>query len=83
MLPPCLEADGCVTFLRKSHIYPRENFKLGWEEFKTVVGDLDGSFFLGTETLHQLTKDGDYGMKVFVVTHHSEAAASPCTTGIY
>ena len=44
--------DGSVAFNRT------------WEEYKSGFGDVNGEFWLGLETLHNLTSDGQYGMRV-------------------
>ena len=82
VLPPC--TDGCVAFLRKSHIYAQTtDFNEPWEDYKSLLGDLDGNFFLGTEVLHQLTNERDYRMVAYIISSatHSDVYPDPCTTG--
>ena len=54
---PCLQVvqrrvDGCLNFYRD------------WAEYKAGFGDPAGEFWLGNDKLHELTKDGDYRLRI-------------------
>ncbi|KAM5165015.1 angiopoietin-related protein 2-like [Mantella aurantiaca] len=40
------------------------NFSRTWEEYKEGFGDLSGDFWLGNEKVHQLTREGGFGLRI-------------------
>ena len=40
------------------------NFRINWEDYKQGFGDVDRNFWFGLERLHQMTKDGEYELKM-------------------
>ena len=44
-----------TVFQRRSDIQPRQDFFLGWDDYKEGFGDLAGEFWLGLEYLARLT----------------------------
>jgi len=51
----CL-SDGWLAWLRK--VDNSVNFKRNWNDYKKGFGDRKGNFWLGLETLHNITKSG-------------------------
>jgi len=43
-------------------------FNRSWEEFKVGFGNESGNYWMGNERLHQLTKDGQYKLRVDVLS---------------
>ena len=46
-----------TVFQRRGDIQPRQNFFLGWDDYKQGFGNLTGEFWWGLEYLSQLTSD--------------------------
>ena len=44
-----------------------KNFYRNWTEYKEGFGDLSGEFWFGNDNLHQLTKDGNYKLKIELI----------------
>ena len=54
--------DGSVDFYRN------------WADYKAGFGDSSGEFWFGNENLHQLTKDGNYRLKIELVDKNGTVA---------
>jgi angiopoietin 2 len=54
--------DGRI--LMQQHFGGTNFFSKTWVEFKSEFGDVDANYWIGNERLHQLTKDGRYGLRV-------------------
>ena len=46
---------GWTVIQRRDDIQPRQDFNLGWAEYKRGFGNLTGEFWWGLENMHQLT----------------------------
>ena len=44
-----------------------EDFYRNWADYKAGFGDPSGEFWFGNENLHQLTKDGNYRLRIELV----------------
>ena len=45
----------------------RQNFTLGWNDYKNGFGDLNKEFWFGNEYIHLLTKSTDMKLRVELV----------------
>ena len=53
-------AGGNWTVIqRRDDIQPRQDFYLGWAEYRRGFGNLTGEFWWGLENMHQLTASND------------------------
>nr|XP_039260839.1 microfibril-associated glycoprotein 4-like [Styela clava] len=56
------DGDGWIVFQRRMD--GTENFYRGWNDYVNGFGEKDREMWLGLETIHQLTKDGNYELRV-------------------
>jgi len=54
-------ANGIVV---QQHIGNNNFFNRSWDEFKVGFGNSSDNYWIGNERLHQLTKDGQYKLRV-------------------
>jgi len=66
--------DKCFPLLVQQHFNGADAFNRSWEEFKVGFNDTAGNFWVGTELLHQLTKNGRYKLKVDMRHRSTETA---------
>ena len=52
------------------------DFHRNWTEYKAGFGDPSGEFWFGNENLHQLTKDGNYKLKIELVDQNGTVAVA-------
>lgn len=55
---------GGWTIFQKRSSGPRDEFDKNWNEYLNGFGSLDGNFWLGLETIHALTKNGDQELRI-------------------
>lgn len=51
-----VDNGGWTVFQRRVNNTNRERFNRSWAEYQSGFGDVDGEFWLGLDTLHELTK---------------------------
>ena len=51
-----------------------EDFYRNWADYKRGFGDPSGEFWFGNENLHQLTKDGNYKLKIELIDRDGTVA---------
>ena len=62
-MPTC--SPPCITFIRRSMDNPNLDMFRDWASYKAGFGDPNADFIMGLEELHQLTKNGDYKVKIY------------------
>jgi len=58
------------TVLLMQKIDDSDDFDRFWDEFKAGFGDVHGNYWLGNDQIHQLTKDGDYKLRLDMEAEH-------------
>ena len=56
------------------------NFYLGWSQYKSGFGDLNGEFWLGLDKIHRLTKSGLNVLRVDLMDFNNAHAYAQYTT---
>ena len=56
------------------------NFYLGWSQYKSGFGDLNGEFWLGLDKIHRLTKSGLHVLRVDLMDFNNAHAYAQYTT---
>eukprot|EP00112_Aurelia_sp_Birch-Aquarium-sp1_P006493 Seg1716.15 transcript_id=Seg1716.15/GoldUCD/mRNA.D3Y31 product="Fibrinogen C domain-containing protein 1" protein_id=Seg1716.15/GoldUCD/D3Y31 len=61
---------GWTVFQRR--VSGNVSFEQGWDKYVQGFGDLKGSFWLGLELIHQLTKKGDITLRIELIGNGSQ-----------
>ena len=70
-------AGGNWTVIqRRDDVQPRQDFYLGWAEYRRGFGNLTGEFWWGLENMHQLTSSNEtqYELRVELETFNGDQA---------
>ena len=67
---------GWTVIQRRDDIQPRQDFYLGWAEYRRGFGNLTGEFWWGLENMHQLTSSNEtqYELRVELETFNGDQA---------
>ncbi|XP_071102274.1 ficolin-1-A-like [Haliotis cracherodii] len=49
---------------------PDVDFNVTWAELKHFIGDVECSYWLGLEHIHQLTQQNTYMLDMYITSHH-------------
>ncbi|CAH1246567.1 FGL1 [Branchiostoma lanceolatum] len=60
------DGDGAWTVIQQRKHTENVNFTRGWEDYKNGFGVISREYWLGNEKMHQLTKEGDFRVKIQV-----------------
>ncbi|XP_066304201.1 uncharacterized protein [Branchiostoma lanceolatum] len=60
------DGDGAWTVIQQRKHTENVNFTRGWEDYKYGFGVISREYWLGNEKIHQLTKEGDFRVKIQV-----------------
>ncbi|XP_042860774.1 angiopoietin-related protein 6-like [Penaeus japonicus] len=69
------DGGGWTVMLRRQAQPSQLDFRQNWRTYASGFGDPDGEYWIGLETLHQLTKDAPYSLRV-EMTWEDENATS-------
>nr|XP_039263726.1 microfibril-associated glycoprotein 4-like [Styela clava] len=75
-----LTTDGGKWTVFQRRVDGTESFDRGWEEYAEGFGRETGEFWLGLETIHQLTKDGTYELRVDLSDWNNNVAYAKYST---
>ena len=62
---------NCVPLLIQWNVDGSPSFNRSWEEFKVGFGDKRGNYWIGNERLSQLTSNGRYKLKFYLMSRSS------------
>lgn len=69
-----MDTDGGGWLVFQNRFDGSEDFYRGWVDYLYGFGDLSGEFWLGLEEVHQLTKHGNYDMRIDLTDFENETA---------
>nr|XP_039261729.1 ficolin-1-A-like [Styela clava] len=69
-----LETDGGGWFVFQRRMDGTEDFYRGWNDYVNGFGEKDKEMWLGLETMHQLTKNGSYELRVDLENFNGDTA---------
>ena len=76
IITPCLEQeDGWIIIQRR--VDASVSFERSWDEYAAGFGDVDGSFWLGLEALHDLTTAQPMSLQIDIVPFNIPAVSIP------
>nr|XP_039263327.1 microfibril-associated glycoprotein 4-like [Styela clava] len=75
-----LTTDGGKWTVFQRRVDGTESFDRGWEEYAEGFGRKTGEFWLGLETIHQLTKDGTYELRIDLSDWNNNVAYAKYST---
>lgn len=66
------ETDGGNWTVLQRRFDGSEDFYRGWDDYVNGFGSKDSEYWLGLENIHQLTKDGEYELRIELVDWKGE-----------
>lgn len=69
------DGGGWTVMLRRQTQPSQLDFRQNWRTYASGFGDPNGEYWIGLETLHQLTKDSTYALRVDMAWEDEDASS--------